>query len=172
MVERSGSNMRSLYLHLMVLSAALSAMGAGLGCGDGGDGGGSPYPRCIWTENDAGLTFPVCPATYTSEFMGTVDGMPFDSKDSGNLTATSPPVAPPYQLSMRLADNGSLDLWWTDPYIQGQWASGVEGTMRVPGNSSKIRTVYQDSQILRNCNEYAFIYILHITGGDLTGCSR
>lgn len=169
---RSSGNMRSSHLNVMLLSTGLAAMSAGLGCGVDSSGGGGQIPRCNWTENDAGLTFPVCPGPYTSEFMGTVDGMPFDSKDSGNVTATSPPVAPPYQLSMRLADSGSLDIWWDDPYIWGQWSSITGGDMRVPGDWPKIRGVFQNSRILRSCDEYSFLYILHIEGGDLTGCSR
>ena len=157
--------MRSLRLSAILLSTVLTSMGAGLGCGQGDQ-------ECLWSGNDAGLTFPVCPAPYTSEFMGTIDGMPVDIKNSGDVTVVSPANHPPYKLSMALNGDGSLDLWWGDPYIPGQWTKiNGGGTIGLPGNS-KFRTVSTDSKILRSCDEYAFLYILHVTGGDLTGCSR
>jgi hypothetical protein len=160
--------MRTLRLKLMLLSTALATTSGGLGCCDTSSDFNAP--RCVWEK--AGLTFPACLAPHTSEFMGTVDGMRFDSKDSGHVTGTSPLGTPPYQLSMALADNGSLDIDWDDPYLRGQWTNIKGGTMRVPGDWPKVRTVFSDSEILMSCDEYAFLYILHINGGDLTGCSR
>src|SRR5262249_51533531 len=133
---RSGGNMRSSRLNVMLLSTALATIGVGLGCGQGeqgtgaGSGGGSSTgnagfggypPRCVWGGGGGGLTFPVCPAMFTSEFMGTVDGMPFDTKDSGHITGVSLAISPPYQLSLGLSSGGKLDMEWGDPYIIGQW---------------------------------------------------
>jgi hypothetical protein len=175
--------MRSLRLNKLFLATALVAMAIGLGCdqsdqGSGstsgsGSGAGIDYPpRCVWGEPDAGLTFPVCPAMFTSEFVGTVDGMPFHTKDSASWTGTSLPDAPPYQLSVNFNGTGDLDLEWGNPYIRGQWTKISGGrTMRLPGESIA-RVVSTDSEVLYNCYEYSFLYILHITGGELTGCSR
>jgi hypothetical protein len=135
-------------------------------------GGGAPNGQpCLWGGNGGGLTFPTCPAQRTSEFMGTIDGKPYDTKDSGNITATAAEQAPPYSLSMKLSGQGSLDLDWGDPYIRGQWTY-VVGTLRMP-EDGRLRSVRPDSQLLFSCDEYAFLYILRLDGADvLTGCSR
>jgi hypothetical protein len=173
--------MKSLSINILVLFATLATMGCALGCSQGdqvsgssaGSGGHDAGSGCLWGGNGGGLTFPVCPADNTSEFMGTVDGKPYDTKDSGHITATSPPVAPPYQLSMALSGTGSLDIEWGDPYLRGQWTKiSGGGYLRLPEDGVKLRAVFVDSEILRSCDEYAFLYILHVTGGDLTGCSR
>src|SRR5262249_17761855 len=97
----------------------------------------------------------------------------YDTKDSGHVTGTSPYGAPPYQLSMALSGIGSLDLDWNDPYTRGQWTRiNAGGVLRLPEDVTIHRDVSRDSQILFSCDDYAFLYILHVTGGDLTGCSR
>jgi len=108
--------------------------------------------------------------------MGTIDGIPYSTRDDSgmNTTATSPLIAPQYELSLALTFPGSLDVDWWDPYIRGQWTQiSLGGIMRLPEDGiNKHRHVFQDSQILVACEDYAFLYILHIDGGDLTGCSR
>jgi hypothetical protein len=177
--------MKSLHGNILVLSAALAVMGTALGCGQedqisgsssvsssgdgtGGYGGG---PRCVSVGNGGGLTFPVCPAQKTSEFMGMLDGMPYDTKDSGHITAMAPAQWPPYQLSMSLSGVGSLDLDWGNPFVRGRWTD-LGGGVFVTPEDGKHRTVFSDSQLLFSCDDYSFLYILHVTGGDLTGCSR
>ncbi len=114
--------------------------------------------------------FPTCTEDDTSEFMGTIDGMPYHTKDSGHITAMAPPRHPPYTLSMKLAGEGSLDLMWGNPYIRGQWTN-VAGEMILP-EGGPVRGVYGDSQLLFSCDEYAFLFILVVDGGKLTGCSH
>lgn len=170
------------------LSAVLSVVCLTLGCGQGDqvdgtsssssggghDGGPVMFP-CMWGKPDAGLTFPVCTEPQTSEFIGTIDGKPYDLKTKGAITAMAPPAHPPYSLSMALSGGGSLDLLWGDPYIRGTWKD-VVGDMILPENTSQSRGVYPDSQLLWSCDDYAFLYILHVWGpdsqGELTGCSR
>src|SRR5262245_49265248 len=150
----------------------VSGAGNGGGSSTGNSGVGGAPTRCLWGGNGGGLTFPVCPAQFTSEFMGTIDGTPFDTKDSGHITGVSLPIAPPYQLNLGLSGGGRLDMEWGDPYIIGQWTKiSGGGTMLLPGESTT-RIVSMDSEILSACGEFAFLYILHITGGELTGCSR
>ncbi len=122
--------------------------------GSGGSGGAYSGQPCLWGGNGGGLTFPTCTEDNTSEFMGTIDGMPYHTKDSGHITAMAPPKHPPYTLSMKLADEGSLDLLWGDPYIRGQWTY-VAGEMILP-EGGPVRTIFGDSQILFSCDEYAF----------------
>lgn len=179
--------MKILQINILVLSAALATMGWALGCtpecdqdghvsgtsSSSGGGGQDAGARCLWGGNGGGLTFPVCPEKWTSAFIGTIDGQPYEIKDSGHITGTSPPVSPPYQLSLALSGTGSLDLDWGNPYIRGQWTSiSNGGDMRLPEDGFKVRAVFTDSEILSSCDDYAFLYILHVTGGDLTGCSR
>src|SRR6185503_5892345 len=101
----------------------------------------------------------------------TIDGKPYDTKDSGHITALTPTSHPPYQLSMALSGPGSLDLDWGDPYVPGRWTQLGGGILILP-EDGKARAVFSDSELLTSCEGYAFLYILHVMGGDLTGCSR
>src|SRR4051812_30361847 len=112
-----------------IASAALAMMSLAFGCGQGDhvdgtssssgggghDGGPDQFP-CMWGGSGGGHSFPVCPAARTSEFIGTIDGKPYDLKSKGAITAMAPPNSPPYTLSMELSGGGSLDLLWGDPY--------------------------------------------------------
>jgi hypothetical protein len=167
--------------NILALCVGLATVGVALGCGEAGHAGASSGAAdggyvlgggCLWGGgNGGGLSFPVCTKEMTSEFMGTIDGKPYDLRDSGHFTALSPIQHPPYQLSLALTGAGSLDLDWGDPYVHGRWTALGGGVFVVPGDG-KPRAVFSDSQLLASCDDYAFLYILHVTGGDLTGCSR
>lgn len=169
--------------HSGMMPVVLAVMSLALGCGQGGqvdgsstsgghDGGPDPFP-CMWGKPD--VTFPVCSEPQTSEFIGTIDGKPYDLKTKGSITAMAPPFHPPYNLSIELSGGGSLDLAWGDPYIRGTWRD-VAGDMILPEDTSLIHTVYPDSQLLWSCDGYAFLYFLRVWGpqseGLLMGCSR
>jgi hypothetical protein len=169
--------MKPLRLNVILLSMGLASTGAGLGCGksdqgsDPGSGGYGAGGGCVWGGNGGGLTFPACPDLFTSEFMGTIDGKPYDIKDSGHITATAPVEHPPYQLSLSIGATGALDLDWWDPYVRGRWTDLSGGTIILPEDGMP-RVVYATSQLLTNCEDFSYLYILHVYGGDLTGCSR
>jgi len=159
------------------LATALTVMGCTLGCGGPDQVTGiddtTSGQRCLWAESRPDLTFPVCPAPQTSEFMGTIDGKPYHTQDSGDITAMTIPVRPPYTISMKLAGSGSLDLTWWDPYIRGQWVNTVSGFILLPEEDGKARAILPYSELLFSCDDYSFLYILHIYDTDLlTGCSR
>jgi len=170
-------------IHRLVLSTIIATMGCVVGCcesgavegssGAGGGAGGSGYwPTCLWGGSGGGLTFPVCPAPQTNEFIGTIDGKPYDNKDSGHITGMQAPTHPPYYLSLNLGGVGSLDMTWGNPFVRGQWMHINGGGTLVLPQDGMFRAVFADSQVLVSCDDYSFLYILHVTGGDLTGCSR
>lgn len=55
--------------------------------------------------------------------------------------------------------------------MRGQWMNIDKGTLVLP-EDVKPRSVNAGSKLLFSCDEYHFLYILHVDGGDLTGCSR
>src|SRR6185503_7734165 len=114
-------------IHRLVLSTIIATMGCVVGCcesgavegssGAGGGAGGSGYwPTCLWGGSGGGLTCPVCPAPQTNEFIGTIEGKPYDNKDSGHITGMQAPTHPPYYLSLNLGGVGSLDMTWGNPF--------------------------------------------------------
>lgn len=170
----------------VALSTALLTAWCAFGCGQSSDehpsncsssssgagGGGLPVtPNCVWAGSGGGVTFPTCPAPDTGEFMGTIDGQPYDYKDKGVITAMAVPFHPPYSLSRQVGPFGYLDIGWPDPFVRGRWTSGVAGETLLPGDK-QARNIYPDSQLLFSCEDYSFLYILHVDGGQLTGCSR
>jgi len=176
----------------IALSAVLMITGCALGCahpvtvgssssssstGAGGNGGADAGPICLWGEggggSGGGLTFPVCQDNFTNEFMGTIDGKPYDTGlETGHLTGMAPPnLQGPYTLTVGLDGIGFLDLEWGDPYLRGQWMEVTKGQMRLPGEIDA-RNVNTGSKLLMHCHDYSFLYVLHIDGGDLTGCSH
>lgn len=177
--------MNPLHINGFGLSAALAIIACGAGCsesyppvecssaGSGGtsSGGADWGLSCLWAESRGDLSFPVCPSPLSSEFMGIIDGKPYDIKDRGKITGMAPPSHPPYTLSININGTGSLDLEWTNPYVRGQWMSVATGVIVLP-EDGKPRTVDRSSQLLMDCEDYSFLYILHVEGGDLTGCSR
>ena len=151
-------------------SSSSSSSGGGNGSSAGSGGAFSGYP-CVWAESRPDLTFPVCPEDRTAEFMGTIDGKPYDLRYSGEFTAMGGAPHPPYSLGLGLPGFGHLSLEWGDPFISGQWAHITSGVLVLP-EDLKERAVHDDSELLFDCDEYSFLHILHVDGGDLTACSR
>jgi hypothetical protein len=174
----------------LTLSAVLAITGCVLGCGQSGqvggssssagsgggggaeDGGADAAPICLWGGSGGGFSFPVCPVDDVNEFEGTIDGKPYDTKATKSITGMGPPGSHgPYYLGINLQGWGLLELQWGDPYLRGQWMDITTGRVRLPEDTT-FRNVNAGSKLLMDCNKYSFLYILHVDGGDLTGCSH
>ena len=173
--------MKILHFNGLVSSIAILSTMCAIGCNEPessdengsasasatGAGGGR---ACFYGEEGGGPDVPSCPERSTSEFIGTVDGAPYDTKDSGGFPIIPPLFHQPYRLTWPLAENGGLSLTWNDPYVCCQWTR-VSGEILLPGED-KTRAIYPDSQLLLSCIGAQYLFRLIIDGGSLKGCTR
>ena len=129
----------------------------------------SGFPPCTGAEGGV-EGIPVCPGRLTSEFTGTIDGEPYDTKNSGDVTAVSPPEIHINMLSLRLAGPGSLNVSWGGLHECCEWFS-VDGELVLP-EGGDVRGVRIGSQLMVSCEGDQFLYRLVVDGGNLNGCSR
>lgn len=154
------------------LPAIFIAMSCALGCQQVDD---TPESiPCLWTESRPNRTFPVCTEVNTAEFMGTINGKPYDVKTSAIIAMLEPhPDATLGRISIKIGDTGALDLDWGDRYRRGDWMHINGGEMILPGDG-EIRNVGGiDDYVLLSCTDYSFLFdIPSMYGGSLTGCAR